>query len=568
MNRFFRLTVILIVCFILLAMLFTGCSSSVQDNSTEDVSSSEEYSETEQNSRSEENSTQAALPEDTEKESETAVVDNSEELNDEKEEDKELIQYRLTEDKCFYVVTGIIGETGEVEIPSVYKELNVIAIAEGAFAGNKNIKKVVLPNTVKSVGEKAFNNCSNLSEITLPDSIVKISNGCFDGTAWYNSQPDGMLYIGNILYGYKGTLSGELNIPDNTVCIALGALKGKTPTSIRLPFVGSTAIGSANRHFGYIFGAEKAETQNDYIPAQLTEITVKKCKYIISDSAFDGCKFEVNVEHSFGDWIVSVAANCNAEGTRYRFCSQCEHIEEENFILPHNCSDVWSTDEINHWYSCKNQGCDYRYQEGTHFWNDEKICAVCSRYQDAGMEFRFNSDLSEYSVYSYTGTESYVIIPSHCNGYPVTSIDDKAFQSCTGIISITIPNSITKIGSRAFSGCTSLESITIPGSVSKLGSYAFYRCISLTSVTLSHGLKIIGDRAFDGCSALESLTIPKTITEIGTFAFVNGPKLSEIAFEGDKAEWYAVVKKDPWNDFTEVFLVKCTDGKILYNREE
>ncbi len=41
----------------------------------------------------------------------------------------------------------------------------------------------------------------------------------------------------------------------------------------------------------------------------------------------------------------------------------------------------------------------------------------------------------------------------------MTSIGDRAFSSCTGLTSITIPNSVTSIGDRAFSSCTGLTSI-------------------------------------------------------------------------------------------------------------
>ena len=63
---------------------------------------------------------------------------------------------------------------------------------------------------------------------------------------------------------------------------------------------------------------------------------------------------------------------------------------------------------------------------------------------------------NSYDSYSneYRGT---VVIPSSVtysdNTYAVTSIGDHAFSDCSGLTSITIPNSVTSIGNSAFSGC-------------------------------------------------------------------------------------------------------------------
>ncbi len=93
-------------------------------------------------------------------------------------------------------------------------------------------------------------------------------------------------------------------------------------------------------------------------------------------------------------------------------------------------------------------------------------------------------DDSTVEITGYNDSDTEIVIPSEIEGKSVTSIGAWAFNGCTGLTSITIPDGVTSIGGYAFSGCTGLTSVTIPDSVTSIGDSAFYGCTGLTSITI------------------------------------------------------------------------------------
>ena len=161
----------------------------------------------------------------------------------------------------------------------------------------------------------------------------------------------------------------------------------------------------------------------------------------------------------------------------------------------------------------------------------------------------------------YTGN---VVIPASVSydgiEYSVTSIGQSAFSDCSGLTSVTIPNSVTILKRGAFYGCSGLTAVTIPNSVieiedgyqnasiiygvfqkcssltsviigngvTSIGNYAFYECTGLASVTLPSSVTSIHNRAFSRCSGLTSFTIPNSVTSIEEYAFSGCSSLTSV----------------------------------------
>ncbi len=202
----------------------------------------------------------------------------------------------------------------------------------------------------------------------------------------------------------------------------------------------------------------------------------------------------------------------------------------------HEWAQTWENNETHHWHICTADGCfitdisdNYGYAEHD-FSDGDCVCGYKPTYNyTVGLEYNFDFGTDSYFIKGIgTATDNDIVIPSEYEEKTVTKIEDRAFENCENITSITLPDSITVIGRNAFAGCGSLTSISIPDGVTVIEEETFKGCSNITSIVIPNSVTTIRQTAFEGCSLLTSINIPNSVTHIGWNAFENCINLTSI----------------------------------------
>ena len=198
--------------------------------------------------------------------------------------------------------------------------------------------------------------------------------------------------------------------------------------------------------------------------------------------------------------------------------------------------------------------------------------------------FTYTETENDVTITKYNGTATSVKIPEQINGKPVTSIGDYAFNSCSNLTSVTIPNSVTRISDLAFYRCQGLPGVNIPKSVTNIGSRAFADCPSLTAInvdkdndayTSDDGVLYRKDKLFlwtyPAGKPGSSFSIPDGVTNIYSGAFDENQNLTSV---GIPASVTYLSGEDFWK-FTKLAAINVdaanpayssSDNGVLYNK--
>ena len=218
-------------------------------------------------------------------------------------------------DHTFYKCTGLT---------SVTIGNGVTRIGDWAFEHCRGLTSITIPNSVTSIGRGAFRGCSSLTSIEIPNSVTSIEGDAFNETAWYDNQPDGVVYAGNVAYKYKGTIpeNTKVTLLEGTKCIAKDAFSDCTGlTSIEIPSsvnsighkafygctglisieipnsvtnIGTSAFSECYSLYSVNLGINVKNIGKSafYECRRLKKIIIPKTVEHIGESAFDGCPIE------------------------------------------------------------------------------------------------------------------------------------------------------------------------------------------------------------------------------------------------------------------------------------
>ena len=214
--------------------------------------------------------------------------------------------------------------------------------------------------------------------------------------------------------------------------------------------------------------------------------------------------------------------------------------------------------------SCGDENHSHNFENG--------VCTVCGVNEDSTeLSFALNDDGTGY-VLTDIGecTDKKIFIPESFKGLPVIAIGNSAFEDCTTVQRITIPDSVVSIGVFAFSQCTALKRVNFGenSQLTAIANSAFSGCTSIKTFEIPDGVTSIGSGAFSSCTSLTGITIPDSIEYIGFDAFINCTSLiynlyGNAKYLGNKNNSFVVLTESISKNIN--FCMIHENTKIIYH---
>ena len=343
-----------------------------------------------------------------------------------------------------------------------------------AFDSCSSLQDINLPEGLQVINLDAFVNCASLRGISLPSTLETLGEGAFSGCASLTSVsiPEGIRNISSYAF-YNCTSLESVTMAEGTEAIYGLAFYGCTSLE-RIAFP-STLRSISDHAF--------------YDCASLRSIVFPPALQSISDFAFYNCASLRNVT------CLAATPPDVPKGAFYGMADGCSL-----YVAP----DAAST-----------------YADGPE-WG--------SMFSSIGLfawDVTYRLDGQSITVTGPVGDLESIAVPSALEwegeAYLVTAIDSEAFEGCTSLVSIALPESLQTIRESAFADCMALERISFGEGVTLIEQQAFAGCTSLAGITLPKGLQVLGESAFEGCTALADVILPNTMRTIGLHAFSGCP---------------------------------------------
>ena len=392
------------------------------------------------------------------------------------------IEYAVSSDGTCAIVIGYEGSAQNVVIANEYNGVPVARIGNNAFANNKSLRSVTLPDSLLVIGDGAFSGCEWLDYITLPDTVKEIGEGAFKNCKLIEGfyVPSALETVGesafegciNLEWLSVKSIDGWLNI-DFANATANPLYYGDELYLVDLP-VASIEIGngvSAIHDYALSFSSLK------YLTVTGADIDLQRG--VLAD-----CKNLVELS------IPTLGKSGEGKGfLGYLFGA--ESNAQNSAFIPTSLKTVTLTGASS-------------VEEGAFLGASSLVGVNLSSA---------TKSIGKDAFYGCSGLKS-ITVPNS-----VSSVGQGAFANCTSLISVTIGSGIREISEGMFSGCTSLSSVTLSEGVSAIGKNSFKDCTRLVTVSLPVSLSSIGEGAFAGCSAITVLTVPEKVSAIGFGAF-------------------------------------------------
>lgn len=403
---------------------------------------------------------------------------------------------------AFYNCSSLVSVTipqGVVSIPnnafqksgirSIDIPTGVINIGDYAFQDCISLKTVTIPNSVTSIGSSAFSGCRWLSDMTIGNGVTKIYTNAFANAPCGRWEND-LFYIGNYLITASPSVEGAVTVDAGTNAIADSAFYNcYRITAVTLPdsiksigmraFEGCSNLASINLPNGITDIGQAAFSKC----ACLTSVTIPSSVTNLSWRVFEECTslVTVNIEANISEigsemfdgcyslTSVNIPQSVTSIGSHAFY--KCEALTE--IILPDGVTNIG----LSAFWGCSRlksiniptsiQRVDAQAFEGTEFFKNK------SNWENE--VFYFGNCLIKAST---TISGEYTIKEG------TLTIGNGAFENCSSLTAVVIPDSVISIGDEAFRGCSKFTSIVIPENVESIGNGVFYECDRLTSITL------------------------------------------------------------------------------------